>query len=288
MDVASQYWAPRFLFQRGLGFIYFIAFLIAINQFRPLLGEHGLLPVPLFVKQVPFRASPSLFYLFPNDRAFAIAAWLGLALSCLGAHGPFRPLQPLVLHAGVGHALGHLSFLRECGPDLLRLRLGINAARSRLPRDFSGQQPHRAARHPDLAPALDGVPRDVRRRPHQAARRPLLAQPHLSRLPLRDPAHAESAELVFPLDARLDASRRRLFNHFVELVVPFGLFPAAADRHHRRRVHHRLPVAADPQRQSFVPELAHHRAGDSHARRPHPVRAPADSRSGAPACAARL
>ena len=83
MDVVSQYWAPRFLFQRGLGFIYLIAFLIAINQFRPLLGEHGLLPVPLFVKQVPFRASPSLFYFFTNDRAFAIAAWLGFALSCL-------------------------------------------------------------------------------------------------------------------------------------------------------------------------------------------------------------
>jgi hypothetical protein len=83
----SQYWLPRFLFQRGLGLIYCVAFLIAINQFRPLLGEHGLLPVPLFVKQAPFRAAPSLFYLFPNDRAFATAAWLGLALSCLALTG---------------------------------------------------------------------------------------------------------------------------------------------------------------------------------------------------------
>jgi len=83
----SPYWLPRFLFQRGLGLIYVIAFLIAINQFRPLLGEHGLLPVPIFVKQVPFRATPSLFYLFPNDRAFAIAAWLGLALAVLAFTG---------------------------------------------------------------------------------------------------------------------------------------------------------------------------------------------------------
>jgi hypothetical protein len=83
----AQYWLPRFLFQRGLGLIYLLAFLIAINQFRPLLGEHGLLPVPLFVKQVPFRASPSFFYLFPNDRAFAIAAWLGLVLSILAVTG---------------------------------------------------------------------------------------------------------------------------------------------------------------------------------------------------------
>ena len=40
MDVASPYWAPRFLFQRGLGFIYFIAFLIAINQFQDT-RQHG-------------------------------------------------------------------------------------------------------------------------------------------------------------------------------------------------------------------------------------------------------
>jgi hypothetical protein len=78
---------PRLLFQRGLALVYFIAFLVAINQFRPLLGEHGLLPASIFVKQVPFRESPSLFYLFPNDRAFAGAAWLGLALATLALAG---------------------------------------------------------------------------------------------------------------------------------------------------------------------------------------------------------
>jgi hypothetical protein len=44
MEGASRYQLPRFLFQRGLGLIYLIAFLFAVNQFRPLLGEHGLLP----------------------------------------------------------------------------------------------------------------------------------------------------------------------------------------------------------------------------------------------------
>jgi Lipase maturation factor len=87
MAEPSPYWLPRFLFQRGLGFIYVIAFLIAVNQFRPLLGERGLLPVPVFVKQVPFRATPSLFYLFPNDRAFAAAAWVGLALALVAVTG---------------------------------------------------------------------------------------------------------------------------------------------------------------------------------------------------------
>ena len=39
MADTSQYWLPRFLFQRGLGFLYLLAFLIAINQFRPLLSQ---------------------------------------------------------------------------------------------------------------------------------------------------------------------------------------------------------------------------------------------------------
>jgi Lipase maturation factor len=84
---ASRYWLPRLLFQRGLGLIYLIAFLVAVNQFRPLLGEHGLLPVSLFVKQVPFHEAPSLFFLFPNDKAFGAAAWLGVFLSVLALTG---------------------------------------------------------------------------------------------------------------------------------------------------------------------------------------------------------
>ena len=76
-------WLTRLLLLRGLGCMCLVAFLVAVNQFRPLLGEHGLLPVPLFVKQVPFRASPSLFYLFPRDGAFVLAAWVGVILSAL-------------------------------------------------------------------------------------------------------------------------------------------------------------------------------------------------------------
>ena len=76
-------WLPRFAYQRGLGLIYLIAFLTAVFQFKPLLGEHGLLPVPLFVSRAPFRSSPSLFFLAPNDTAFTIAAWAGVVLSCL-------------------------------------------------------------------------------------------------------------------------------------------------------------------------------------------------------------
>src|SRR5947209_13610069 len=84
---APEYWLSRFVFERALGLVYLVAFLVAVNQFRPLLGERGLLPVPNFVRQVPFRESPSLFYLFPNDTAFAIGAWAGIILSSLVISG---------------------------------------------------------------------------------------------------------------------------------------------------------------------------------------------------------
>lgn len=80
---AKSYWLARLLLERGLAMICLIAFLTAVNQFKPLLGEHGLLPVLLFVKRVPFSESPSLFYLFPRDPAFLLAGWLGVVLSCL-------------------------------------------------------------------------------------------------------------------------------------------------------------------------------------------------------------
>ncbi len=83
MEDSRGLWLTRLLLQRGTGCICLIAFLNALNQFRPLLGERGLLPVPLFVKQVPFRSSPSLFYLCPRDWAFTTASWLGILLSCL-------------------------------------------------------------------------------------------------------------------------------------------------------------------------------------------------------------
>lgn len=74
------YWA-RWLLQRGLGALYFVAFVSALNQFPALLGERGLLPVPRFVSRVPFRASPSLFHFHYSDRAFRALAWTGMALS---------------------------------------------------------------------------------------------------------------------------------------------------------------------------------------------------------------
>lgn len=78
---SGDYWWTRLLFQRSLGVCYLIGFVCALNQFRPLLGEHGLLPVQLFIREASFRQTPSLFFFAPKDWAFSAAAWAGIALS---------------------------------------------------------------------------------------------------------------------------------------------------------------------------------------------------------------
>ncbi len=83
----DNYWLTRLVLQRGLAFVYLIAFIAVIHQFKPLLGEHGLLPVPQFVKQVRFIESPSIFFWFPTDFAFDLFGWIGIALSLFALSG---------------------------------------------------------------------------------------------------------------------------------------------------------------------------------------------------------
>ena len=82
-----SYWYSRFLFERALAAMYLVGFAVAANQFVPLLGERGLLPVSRFIQFVPFRASPSLFFFSPTDTAFRVGAWLGIGLAVLALSG---------------------------------------------------------------------------------------------------------------------------------------------------------------------------------------------------------
>src|SRR4030095_2084217 len=82
MHFATEFWLTRFCFQRSLGGIYLIAFLIAANQFIPLAGARGLQPVRLFVRHVPFRRAPSLFYINCSDSFITAMIWCGVGLSC--------------------------------------------------------------------------------------------------------------------------------------------------------------------------------------------------------------
>jgi Lipase maturation factor len=71
----------RTLIQRGMAAIYLVAFITVIRQFKPLLGENGLLPVPAYLKRVTFRAAPSIFHWRYSDRILDIVAFAGLFLS---------------------------------------------------------------------------------------------------------------------------------------------------------------------------------------------------------------
>lgn len=84
---APDYWSARFAVQHLLALAYLIAFLTAALQFRQLLGERGLTPVPRFLARVPARRSPSLFHLHYSDRAFAAVAWTGVVGSGLALVG---------------------------------------------------------------------------------------------------------------------------------------------------------------------------------------------------------
>ncbi|MFI6938137.1 lipase maturation factor family protein [Streptomyces sp. NPDC050418] len=78
---APDYWLARLVFQRVLAAVYLVAFVGAALQFRALIGERGMLPVPRYVERVPFRRAPSLFQLRYSDRLFAAVAWTGAACS---------------------------------------------------------------------------------------------------------------------------------------------------------------------------------------------------------------
>src|SRR5215471_21317194 len=87
MHLATEFWLTRLCFQRSLGGIYLIAFLIAGNQFIPLLGERGLQPVRLFVRSVPFRRAPSLFYINCSNGFITATIWCGIAFAIFATAG---------------------------------------------------------------------------------------------------------------------------------------------------------------------------------------------------------
>src|SRR3954468_17606907 len=95
---AEGYWLARFLLQRGLGLVYLIAFVVVLEQFRPLLGEDGLLPVPGFLARVSFRKAPSLFHFRYSDRLLVAVAVTGIVLSLAVVVGiPDRLPAPLTV-----------------------------------------------------------------------------------------------------------------------------------------------------------------------------------------------
>lgn len=94
---APGYWLGRLVFQRALAGVYLFAFVAAALQFRALIGARGMLPVPHYVRYVPFKHAPSLFQLRYSDRLFACCAWAGAGVAAAlaaGAGTSFRWARP--------------------------------------------------------------------------------------------------------------------------------------------------------------------------------------------------
>lgn len=88
----NSYWLTRFVILRLLGFVYAVAFLVAINQLVPLIGKHGLTPADQFLNGIHghlgsrtagmFRL-PTLFWFGVSDFGLQFFAWLGFVLSII-------------------------------------------------------------------------------------------------------------------------------------------------------------------------------------------------------------
>jgi hypothetical protein len=77
----------RVLIQRGVAAVYFVAFLNALNQWKALLGARGLLPAGAYLERVSFREAPSLLQFGYSDRRVQGIAWVGLTLSVVALTG---------------------------------------------------------------------------------------------------------------------------------------------------------------------------------------------------------
>ncbi|WP_111720877.1 lipase maturation factor family protein [Homoserinimonas sp. OAct 916] len=78
---ATEFIIARQVLQRGIAAIFLIAFLSSLNQFRPLLGEHGLLPVTRILTYPQYLRGPTLFRWHYSDRMLVAVCSVGIALA---------------------------------------------------------------------------------------------------------------------------------------------------------------------------------------------------------------
>jgi hypothetical protein len=221
---APDMWLARFVVTRGLALVYICAFLNVAEQFRPLLGEHGLMPVPRLVRRASFRQAPSLFHLHYSDRLLGVVAWSGVALAAASLAG-LTDREPAWLSMLVWLALWvlYLSVLNVgqtfygFGWESLLLEAGFLAV-------FLGPSP--------LAPPVVTMwllRWLVFRLEFGAGLIKLRGDPCWRNLSCLD-YHHETQPMPNPLSWYFHHLPRRLHrvevlgNHLAQLVVPFGLF----------------------------------------------------------------
>lgn len=99
-------WLTRFVLLRLLGFVYLAAFYSAWRQLVPLIGHRGLLPADAFLQQLRehdgstaagFANLPSVFWFGISDRGLLVVAGSGVALSLLVTFGYANSIVMLLL-----------------------------------------------------------------------------------------------------------------------------------------------------------------------------------------------
>jgi Lipase maturation factor len=235
----ARYQLTRFVFLRSLGLLYFVAFLTLIRQWRPLLGSDGLLPVGSFLERVrdqlgslssAFWRLPSFFWFGSSDAALHAAAWLGLGLAlCVALGFANAPLLAALwalylsfVHVGqIFYGYGWESLLCETG------FLAIFLVPSWSAKPCTGSVPW---------PVLFLLRWLAFRVMFGAGLIKLRGDACWTDLTCLD-FHYETQPLPNPLSAafhHLPSSVHHfgvLFNHFAELVVPFGVFGPKRLRH---------------------------------------------------------
>jgi len=217
-------WLVRLLFQRTLAAIYLIAFIAVLRQFKPLLGERGLLPAPHFLERIRFRDAPSLFCWRYSDPLLLIVGWAGLALSASALLG-LSEMGPMWLSMATWLVLWFLYLsianigqkFYGFGWESMLLEAGFFTA-------FMGP----AHVRPSLIPIL--ILRWMLFRTEFGAGLIKLRHDSCWRDLTCLYYHYETQPLPNPLSwyfHRLPKSLHRfsvLFSHFVQVIVPFGLF----------------------------------------------------------------
>src|SRR5437762_12581697 len=103
----NDYWLTRFVILRLLGFVYAVAFLVAVNQLVPLVGEHGLTPAAHYMQRIQSNAGsstamvelPTIFWFGISDQALTTVAWIGLVLSLVVLAGYANAIMLAILWA---------------------------------------------------------------------------------------------------------------------------------------------------------------------------------------------
>lgn len=139
---AVDYGFAREVLQRGIAALYLVAFVSTLNQFRPLLGERGLLPAPDLLAWVAGSHErrrmlhPTLFaHVRYTDRRLAALCWAGIAVAAVLVAGlpqvgpPWVPMICFLLLWG-----GYMSIVSigqtfySFGWEMLLLEAGFLAA----------------------------------------------------------------------------------------------------------------------------------------------------------------